>query len=126
MYRTDNWINERSGWIVEIIESQYISVSTYIPLSGSSYIKLPAELKSSKKELINIKNSDQKCFLWCHVMHINPSKEHPERIKKIDKILVKHITNPEEITQKDKEFISDLDYDGKRIFASMYLVMKLS
>ena len=22
------------------------------------------------------------CFLWCHVRHINPSKEHPERIKK--------------------------------------------
>ena len=24
-------------------------------------------------------------FLWCHVRHINPLKEHPERIKKIDK-----------------------------------------
>ena len=24
-------------------------------------------------------------FLWCHVRHINPSKEHPERIRKIDK-----------------------------------------
>ena len=24
-------------------------------------------------------------LLWCHVRHINPSKEHPERILKIDK-----------------------------------------
>ena len=24
-------------------------------------------------------------FLWCHVRHINPLKEHPERIKKIDR-----------------------------------------
>ena len=24
-------------------------------------------------------------FLWCHVRHINPLKEHPERITKIDK-----------------------------------------
>ena len=24
-------------------------------------------------------------FLWCHVRHINPSKEHPERIKITDK-----------------------------------------
>ena len=50
-------------------------------------------------------------FLWCHVRHINPSKEHPERIRKIDKKLVKHITNPEKITEEDKEFISNLDYD---------------
>ena len=26
--------------------------------------------------------------------------------------MVKHITNPEEITQEHKEFISDIDYDG--------------
>ena len=24
LYRTDNWINEGSGWIVELIECQYI------------------------------------------------------------------------------------------------------
>ena len=73
---------------------------------------LPVELKSLRKWLINIKNKDQKCFLWCHVSHINPSKEYPERIRKIDKKLVKHIANPEEITEEDKEFISDRDYDG--------------
>ena len=38
LYRTDNWINERSGWIVESIDSQYINISTFRPLSGSSYI----------------------------------------------------------------------------------------
>ena len=31
----------------------------------------------------------------CHVGHINPSKEHPERVRKNSKKLVKHITNPE-------------------------------
>ena len=46
---------------------------------------LSVELNSPRKGLINIKNKDQKCFLWCHVRHINPSKEHPERIKKTDK-----------------------------------------
>ena len=85
LYLIDNWINEGSGWIVESIESQYISISTYSPLSGSFYMKLPAELKSPKKALINIKNKDQKCFLWCHVRHINPLKEHPERIINKDK-----------------------------------------
>ena len=58
----NNWINEGSAWIVELIESQYINISTYRPLSESSYVELPAELKSPKKGLINIKNNDQKCF----------------------------------------------------------------
>ena len=89
LYRIENWINEGSGWIVEQNESQYINISTYRPLSGSSYVKLPVELRSTRKELINIKNKDQKCFLWCHVRHINPLKEHPERITKEDKKLVK-------------------------------------
>ena len=91
----DVWINKGSGWNVESIESQYINISTYKPLSGSFYMDLPVELRSPRKGLINIKNKDQKCFLWCHVRHINPSKEHPERIKKTDK----------KIAEK-------LDYDG--------------
>ena len=45
----DNWINEGSGWIVELIESQYINISTYRPLSGNSYVQLPAELQSPKR-----------------------------------------------------------------------------
>ena len=108
LYMIDVWINNGSGWNVESIESQYINISTYRPLSGSSYISLPVELKS----LINIKNKDQKCFLCYHVRHINPSKEHPERSRKIDKKLVKHITYPEKITEEDKEYIINLDYDG--------------
>ena len=94
LYRIDNWIKEGSGWIVELIESQYINISTYRPLSGSSYVKLPAELRSSKKGLINIKNNDQKCFLWCHVRHINPVK-----------------INLERITWEDKKLANDLDHD---------------
>ena len=81
----DAWINEGCGWIVESIESQYINISTYRPLSGSSYMDLPVELKSPRKGLINIKNKDQKCFLLFYVTHINPSREHPERILKTDK-----------------------------------------
>ena len=74
MYRNNNWINEGSGLIVDLIESQYINIPTYRPLSGSSYVQLPIELKIPKKELINIKNYDQKCFLWCHIKHIHPVK----------------------------------------------------
>ena len=43
LYRTNNWINKGSGWIVEFIQSQYINVSTYTPLLGSPYVQLPAQ-----------------------------------------------------------------------------------
>ena len=46
---------------------------------------MPIELKHPKKGLINIKTNDQKCYLRCRVRHINPLKEHPERITKIDR-----------------------------------------
>ena len=90
-YMIDVWVNNSSGWNVESIESQYINISFYTPLLGSSYIDLPIELRIPRKGLINIKNKDQKCFLWCHIRHINPSKEHPERIKKTDKKLLKKL-----------------------------------
>ena len=57
---------------------------------------LPVELKSPRKVLINIKNKNQKCFLCCHVRHINLPKEHPERIKK----------------KMTKKFAEKLYYDG--------------
>ena len=80
LYMIDVWINNGSGWIIELTESQYINISTYRPLSESSYIDLPVELRSSRKGLINIKNKDEKCFLWFHVRHINLLNKHLERI----------------------------------------------
>ena len=47
---------------VESVESQYINISPYRPLSGCSYIDLPVELRSPRIGLIDIKNKDQKCF----------------------------------------------------------------
>ena len=52
---------------------------------------MPIELRSPRKGLINIKNSDQKCFLWCHVRHINPTQDHLGRIKKTDRRLASNL-----------------------------------
>ena len=48
LYGIGVWINNGSGWISELIESQFINISTYRPLSGSSYLDSPAE-KSKKR-----------------------------------------------------------------------------
>ena len=96
LYRIDNWINEGSGGIIESISGEYVNISKYSPLLGSSFVELPSELKNLKKGLINIKNNDNKCFLGCYVRHLNLIKKHPERIKKEDKKLANNL-NYEEI-----------------------------
>ena len=100
-----------------------MNIFVYSPLIRSTYIELPSRLKNPMKCLINIKNNDDKCFLWCHIRHLNLVKRHPERI-----------------TEEDKNMVNDLNYEGikfpvckkdiaklkdKTIFALMYFVMKM-
>ena len=63
LYLIDNLTNEGSGWIVESIEFQYINISTYRLLSGSSYISLPKELKNPKKGTNQHQKPRSKMFL---------------------------------------------------------------
>ena len=66
---------------------------------------LPVELESPRKGLISIKNRDQKCFLWCHVRHVNPSKEHPGKILKVDKKIPENLDySGIEFPVKEKDF----------------------
>ena len=85
------WISEGSGWTVESVDNHYINVVKYEPMKGSSYIELPQELRHSSKGLINIKNEDNECFRWCHIRHLNPQANHPERIKKVDKQYIENL-----------------------------------
>ena len=45
--------------------------------------------------MINLRNKDNKCFLWCHVRHLNPVSDNVSRIKKVD-----------------RKIANTLDYDG--------------
>ena len=89
IYELENWISHGSVWVVEKIISQYLNLSSYLPLSGSTYIKLSVELRHPMKGLINIMiNNDNKCFLWCHVRHLNLDGIKLSRItKKIGRLL---------------------------------------
>ena len=87
----DKWVSEGSGWVIDRIDSHYLNVTLYKPLSGSSYIKLPAKLGNSRNGLINLKNEDNECFRWCHIRHLNPQEKNPQRIKKEDKIMIEKL-----------------------------------
>ena len=59
-------LGKGSGWIIDSVIDHNVSTSKYIPLAGSSYIKLLKELDHPRKGLINIQNiDDNECFKWC-------------------------------------------------------------
>ena len=83
------WISEGSGWTIESVDNHYLNVVTFQPLTGSSYIKMPRVLRN--RSLINMKNTDNECFRWCHIRHLNPQKTNPQRIKQVDKEYIKNL-----------------------------------
>ena len=106
------------------IEGLYINVANYEPLSGSSYISLPKALNNSMKGLINLKNKDHKCFMWCHVRLINPTNSHPEGINKHNKniaanlnysgiVLLLDINDYEKIEDRFQMQVNVFGYENK-------------
>ena len=72
---------EGSGWVFMEVIKLILQIDKWDPLKASSYIDLPPELKN-KKALINMKNTDNKCFLWCVLRALNPKDKNAERIDK--------------------------------------------
>ena len=116
------WISEGSGWTVQSVDNHYLNVVKYEPMKGSSYIKLPNELRNSAKGLINMKNEDNECFRWCHIRHLNPQEKNPQRIKKSDKAFIKNLNYSGiefPVTTKQYNKIEKIMRS-----TSMYLIMK--
>ena len=70
-----------SGWRLHSIIRLELHTARYNPLRGETWIPLPKEL-ANKKAIINTKNEDNKCFLWCVLRALNPCEKNPQRIDK--------------------------------------------
>ena len=100
---------------------------TYKPLKGESYIPLPTEL-ANKAAIINIKNNDNKCFLWCVLRALYPTDCNSERIdkelkKKEESLNMKAIEYPVSLkdidrVEKQNPFLSItvLGYERKTVY----------
>ena len=78
-----------------------------------SYIELPKSLQ--KQGLINIKNTDNYCFIWSYIRYINPLNKNPNRLTKEDKKLfnniyekLKYFEFPLKINKNNIEKIEDI------------------
>ncbi|CAB3980720.1 Gastrula zinc finger, partial [Paramuricea clavata] len=93
--KIESYQDRGSNWRVILVEKHEVDVVHFNPLVGSSFIELPAPLKSNMNGLINIENADDdECFRWCHVRHLRPG----QRATKI--------------TRSDRKFAKTLNYNG--------------
>ena len=70
-----------SGWVFYKIIKLELHTVSYRPLRGNTWIPLPKEL-ADKKAIINMKNKDNKCFMWCVQRALNPKNDNAERVDK--------------------------------------------
>lgn len=59
----DIYTSKESWFSLESIDGILLGVYKYTPMSGSSHIPLPDEIKN-KEAITNPQNSDQQCFKW--------------------------------------------------------------
>ena len=72
---------EGSGYTFVIVIKLVLHTTKWEPLYGSSYIPLDPYL-ANKKAIINMKNEDDKCFMWCVLRALYPKDKNAERIDK--------------------------------------------
>ena len=73
--------NGGTGWAVFNVIKLELHTVSYKPLRGGTYKPLPEELKV-KKAIINMKNKDNKCFLWSVLRALHPKEDHSDRVDK--------------------------------------------
>ena len=98
----EEFVREGSGWIFDRIIRLEMSIVGFNPLAGSGWIELPEKLKR-KQAIINIKNTDNRCFLYSVLAHIYPEEHNPSRcshyIDKTDRLNMDGIRFPVELRQ---------------------------
>ncbi|KAJ1526545.1 hypothetical protein ONE63_008132 [Megalurothrips usitatus] len=76
----DDLTDEGSKILFERVDKIQLHVAKYSPLKGSSYREVPKWLKKSSKGLVNIKNNDNKCFLYSCLAGLRLPAVHAERV----------------------------------------------
>ena len=104
-----------------------LHTASYKPLRGETWISLPKEL-AVKKAIINVKNKDNKCFLWCVLRALNPKDDHPERVDKKLKLKentlnmegIKYPVSLKDLNKFENQnpsiSISVVGYEGKSVY----------
>ena len=74
-----NFQRSGSNWVFQRVNQLEIHMADWKPISGSTFIPLPARIKN-KVAVINPQNEDNQCFKWCVARALNPVEKNPNRI----------------------------------------------
>ena len=102
MQKLDDEQLEGSGFHFQEIEEVILEIYKVNDIQASSYIELPEKYKNNKS-IINIKNDDQFCFLWCILAHLFPVEDHKNRTSSYSMHTNKLILNGLEFPMKIKD-----------------------
>ena len=80
-YQKDNG----SGWYFKEVIRIEIHIADYKPMRGGSYISLPEFIKK-KNAIINIRNKDDKCFIWSVLRYLHPVQKKWRKNKRLKKV----------------------------------------
>ena len=109
-----------SGWYFKEVEKLEIHTVEFNPTKGSSYIPLPDWI-SNKKAIVNIKNKDEKCFLWCVLRYLYRKENNDSRLKDLKKyefsLNTKGITFPMKLKDITKFEKLNPDLPGINVFS---------
>ena len=78
MQKLDDEQLEGSGFVLNGIVNVILEIYKVNDIQASSCVELP-EKYMNNKSLMNIKNDDQFCFLWCILAHFCPVEENKSR-----------------------------------------------
>jgi len=68
--RFDDFQEIGSGWVVDKIIFLDVYTAKYLAIGGSTYVKLPVDI-FKRNAVLNIKNEDNRCFLYCVAAHLH-------------------------------------------------------
>ena len=102
--REETFEAEGSGWVMHRVLNITLTITSFSPLRGSSYIDLPTPIKN-KQVCINVKNEDQKCLRWAiksYLFPIHKNSDRPSSYPTEDGLDFSGIDFPTPITQIKK------------------------
>ena len=108
-----------SGWYFKEIVHLEIHTVDFTPMRGSSYIQLPDWIMR-KKAIVNIRNKDDKCFLWCVLRYLHPRDRNDFRLtdlkQKENSLNTKGIKFPVRVKDVSKFESLNPDIPGINVF----------
>ena len=102
MQKLDDVQLEGSGFVLNGIINVIMEVYKVNDIQASSWVELPEKYKNNKS-IINIKNDDQFCFLWCILARLFPVEGHKNRTSNYSMHTNKLILNGLEFPMKIKD-----------------------